>query len=284
MAYSVPMSYTIQVWGIVSFIFAGFCQSLYSINGNQLHTFLFILTSTFGSWGATKKLISMLTYDQQDALGHFITVLLKNYENYFSKDLWTLFEKFNPHREFFISGSQYISALHSIPNWIKFQIVFKIISVFKFHEYNPKKIFETIAILGVCTGKGHVLMNLILNIINTFTKNNNVLCSAIQEEDLYSITLYFGNTVNHVNFHCWEDEIHMNIEEDVLRRKYTFASWPTNDTFQQMANDLIRTDHLKGDCPWIDIRIGPIVAEHMPIYRRIDFIISKIQYNHYLME
>ena len=36
--------HTVQVWGIASFIFFGFCQSLLLDRRNQLHTFFFIIT------------------------------------------------------------------------------------------------------------------------------------------------------------------------------------------------------------------------------------------------
>ena len=53
--------HTVQVWGIASFIFFGFCQSLLLDKRNQLHTFFFCLPCHWGC-GRTNHLLYVKCY------------------------------------------------------------------------------------------------------------------------------------------------------------------------------------------------------------------------------
>lgn len=233
----------------------------------------------------------MLNYNQQEALGNFLTVLSRR-GNVFNQDIWELFSEFNPHKDFSISGERYYKALDSLSDEQKDSILMKAISSFVYNECNPREVFSLFAHLNVCSATGYVFMNLITNVLDKFKKElgihtkNDVpdvpfLWTHSEDDSGYNgVTIHFSEEMNEeVFFQLYDDEIRMSIDKTLLHKKYSFDDYPDNSTLQLMANELIERDSIREiHCPWVYSQINYITAQNDRCFNKIDFTIARFNY------
>lgn len=233
----------------------------------------------------------MLNFTQQDALGNFLTVLSRH-SNAFKQDVWELYADYNPHKDFSVSGSRYYDTLESIPEDIKDSILKRAISAFKYNECNPRETFSSFAYLKLCSSTGYVFMNLITNVIDKFKKDCEAHISystpkvpflwMYSEEDsgFNGGTIHFSEEMNEeVFFQLYEDEIVMSVDKRLLHKDYYFDDYPSNETLQLMARDLLERDSIREiHCPWIYSQINYITAQNDRAFNRIDFTVARFSY------
>ena len=234
----------------------------------------------------------MLNYTQEDALGNFVTVLARR-QGSFKEDVWKVFSDFHPHKDFSISGYEYMEALDSIPEEEKDSLIMKAVSSLKFNHSNQRENFALFAHLKLCSATGYVFMNLIVNILDKFAEYPQFLTVGdepkvpfawvhTKEEEGYDNASFFFSRERmneKVSFFLYDDEILMSIDKNLLQKEYSFVEYPDNATLGMIASDLIERDKIREiHCPWIHSQINYITARNDRGFNKIDFTIGRFNY------
>ena len=226
----------------------------------------------------------MLNLYQRDALGNFITVLSRRYRNQFNANLWELFSEYHPNKDFTISGAEYYRVLKSILYPEKMDVVFKLISTFKYDQYNPREFFSTLVYLNMCEPVGYFTLSIILNILDTFGRSEGHPFCWIDTQkkewpNWYGASFHFNDEMGgEVSFFIQQyavDYMTVDFSKPLLRKIYPFGDYPDEFLLRNISSDLIERDLIKEmHCPWLYTDIRRIVAVNRRILNKIVFELS----------
>ena len=226
----------------------------------------------------------MLNLYQRDALGNFLTVLTRSYRNQFNVDLWELFGEYQPNKDFTISGAEYYRALKSILYPEKMDIVFKLISTFKYDQYDPREAFSTLAYLNLCEPVGYFTLSIIINILDAFGRSEgHPFCwiDTPEEEgpNWYGASFHFNDEMDgEASFFIQQyavDYMTVDFSKPLLRKIYPFGDYPDESLLRRISSDLIERDLIKDmHCPWLHTDIRRIDAVNDRSFNKIDFELS----------
>lgn len=207
---------------------------------------------------------------QKQALGFFLKSMNNNpLREYFKKDLFTVFQEYEPDINPSIWGVQYREAMKSLPGEVKRQIVWSIVGNIK-TEGLPSFMLSSLrtAIIAdspLIDGPTYIMLTIFANCLDFFPKElghcyayspnpNTVEINFWKAKDDCSIVMETGEFAT--------DFLMVYIHEPLLRAKFSFGVQPTPYQVDNIMRQLVFKDSVREQSP----SLAPDVEQLMPTY------------------